>query len=183
MPTETKKWVGGVAGAAAIPLLLWLLAVWQWKPGAFVLAFTLLSGGVGLLYEAVTKKKMVQRTYRFAVVSVLAAVFALVWMNVAVGGILGDNPANRMYFGVLLVGLIGAFMARLEAQPMSYTLFAMAFAMVSVPAIALFIGTPAFTNGVAAVFGLHVGFALPFIGSALLFRRAARELSDATRAI
>jgi hypothetical protein len=27
-------------------------------------------------------------------------------MNVAVGGILGDNTANMMYFGVLLVGAL-----------------------------------------------------------------------------
>jgi hypothetical protein len=96
-------------------------------------------------------------------------------MNVAVGGILGDDPANMMYFGVLLVGLIGAIIAHLEPQGMSCALFATAFAMVLVPAIALLIGTPAFANGVVAVFGLHAFYAMLFVGSALLFRRAARK--------
>lgn len=64
-------------------------------------------------------------------------------------------------------------MARLKPQGMSLALLATAFAIVMVPAIALLIGTPAFANGVVAVFGLHAGFATLFVGSALLFRRAA----------
>jgi hypothetical protein len=155
-----------------IPLVLTLLAIWHWRPGAFVLAFVLLFGGAGLTYELVAKKRS-NKAYRFAVGAALAAVFLLVWMNAAVGGILGDDPANMMYFGVLLVGLIGAIIARLEPQGMSRTLFATAFAIALVPVIALIIGTPAFANGVAAVFGLHAAFAILFVGSALLFRRAS----------
>src|SRR6185295_6327337 len=141
--------------------------------GAFVLAFVLLFGGAGLTYGRVVKKMMSNKAYRLAVGAALAVVFLLVWMNAAVGGILGDDPANMMYFGVLLVGFIGAVIARLEPQGMSRALFAMAFAMALVPAIALLIGTPAFANGVLAVFGLHALLALPFVGSALLFRRAS----------
>jgi hypothetical protein len=72
--------------------------------------------------------------------------FILARMNTAVGGILRDDPANMMYLGVLLVGLIGAVIAHLEPQGMSRALFATAFAMVLIPAIALIIGTPAFAN-------------------------------------
>ena len=157
-----------------IPVVLTLLAIWHWKPGALVLAFVLLFGGAGLAYGLVAKKMMRNKAYRFAVGVALAAVFLLVWMNAAVGGILGDNPANMMYFGVLLVGLIGAVIARLEPQGMSPALFATAFAMILVPAIALIIGTPAFANGVVAVFALHTAFAMLFVGSAWLFRKAAR---------
>jgi hypothetical protein len=156
-----------------IPVVLTLLAIWHWQPGALVLAFVLLLGGAGLTYGLVAKKMMSKKAYRFAVGVAVAAVFLLVWMNAAVGGILGDDPANMMYFGVLLIGFIGAVIARLEPQGMSLTLFATAFAMVLVPAIALIIGTPAFANGVAAVFGLHAVFAMLFVGSALLFRRAS----------
>jgi hypothetical protein len=158
-----------------IPLILTLLAVWHWRPGALVLAVVLLLGGAGLTYELVAKNLLSNKAYRFAVGVALAAVLLLVWMNAAVGGILGDDPANMMYFGVLLVGFIGAVIAHLEPQRMSRALFATAFAMVLVPAIALLIGTPAFTNGVVAVFGLHAVFAMLFVGSALLFRKAARE--------
>jgi uncharacterized membrane protein len=155
-----------------IPLVLTLLAIWHWKPGAFVLAIVLLLGGAGLTYELVMKKKLSNKAYRFAVGVSLAVVFVLAWMNAAVGGILGDDPANMMYFGVLLVGFIGASIARLEPQGMSRALVAMAFAMALVPVIALIIGTPAFANGVVPVFGLHAFFAMWFVGSALLFRRA-----------
>ena len=119
-------------------------------------------------------RNMSNRAYQFAVGVALAAVFLLVWMNAAVGGILGDDPANMMYLGVLLVGCIGAVIARLEPKGMSRALFATAFAMVLVPVLALIIGTPAFANGVPAVFGLHSGFAMLFVGSALLFRKAAK---------
>jgi len=145
---------------------------WNWPLPAFILAGTLLFG-TGLTYELVAKKMMSNKGYRFAVGVALAAVFLLVWMNAAVCGILGDDPANMMYFGVLLVGFIGAVIARLEPQGMSRALFATAFAMLLVPAIAVIIGTPAFANGVVAVFGLHAVFAMLFVGSALLFRRAS----------
>ena len=160
-----------------ISLVLTLLASWHWRPGAFVLALVLLFGCAGLTYGLVAKKMMSNKAYRFAVGVALAAVFILVWMNAAVGGILGDDPANMMYFGVLLVGFIGAVIARLEPQGMSRALFATAFAIVLVPVIALIIGTPAFANGVVAVFGLHSFFAMLFVASAFLFRRAsARRL-------
>lgn len=156
------------------PFLLTLLATWPWRPAAFFLAIILLLAGAGLVYELVTKKKLTNKSYRSAVGVALAAVLILIWMNVAVGGILGDDPANMMYFGVLLVGCTGTILARLEPRAMSQALFATAFAMALVPLIAIIIGTPAFANGLVAVFGLHAFFAMLFIGSALLFRRAAR---------
>ncbi len=168
-------WAVVVALTVLIPSVLTLLASWHWKPGALVLAFVLLLGGAGLTYELVAKKKLSHPAYRFAVGVALAAVFVLVWMNAAVGGILGDDPANMMYFGVLLVGCIGAIIARVEPPGMARALVATAFAMALVPVIALILGTPAFANGVVAVFGLHAFFALLFVGAALLFRRAARE--------
>ncbi|MFC5410290.1 hypothetical protein ACFPMF_13270 [Larkinella bovis] len=171
---KTTKWAMVPALIVLIPGVLTLLASWHWKPGAFVLASVLLLGGAGLTYELLAKNKMSNRRYRFAVGLALAAVFILIWMNAAVGGILGDDPANMMYSGVLLVGLTGALLARLEPPGMSRTLYATAFTMALVPVIALLIGTPAFANGMVAVFGLHTFFALLFVGSALLFRHAAR---------
>lgn len=173
MQTNIMRIAIGTGLILLIPLGLTLLALWHCRPGALVLAFVLLCGGAGLTYQLVAKKKMSNKAYRFAVGVVLAAVFLLVWINAAVGGILGDDPADMMYFGVLLVGFIGAIIARLEPQGMSRALFATAFALALVPVIALIIGTPAFANGVMAVFGLHAVFAMPFVGSALLFRRAS----------
>lgn len=169
---KSKGLVFATALAVLIPLLLTLLAIWHWKPGAFVLAFLLLLGGAGLTYELMMKKKLSNKAYGLALGMAFVSAFALIWVNAAVGGILGDDPANMMYFGVLLVGLTGAFIARLEPHGMSNALFATAFAMVLVPVIAFIIGTPAFANGLIAVFGLHTFFAALFVGSALLFRRA-----------
>jgi len=146
------------------------VAGWNWPLPAFILAGTLLFG-TGLTYELVAKK-MNNKAYRFAVGLALGTGFILTWMNLAVGGILGDHPANLMYPGVLLVGFIGAIIARLKPHGMSRALFAMAFAMALVPVMALIVGAPAFANGVVAVFGLHAFFAILFVGSALLFRRA-----------
>ncbi len=174
MRYSRKRRIGGVVVAALlVPSLLTLLATWHWRPGAFVLAIVLLLGSAGLGYALLAKQKLSNKTYRFAVGLAVAAVFVLVWMNAAVGGILGDNPANMMYFGVLLIGLMGASVARLEPLGMSHALYATAFAMALVPMVAWIIGTPAFANGVVAVVGLHAFFALLFVGSALLFRRAS----------
>ena len=169
MKTCNVRIATGTGLILLIPLVLTLLASWHWRPGVFVLAFLLLVGGAGLTYQLVAQKRS-NKAYRFAVGVALAAVFLLVWMNVAVGGILGDDPANMMYFGVILVGFIGATIARLEPEGMSRAFFATAFAMALVPVIAWIIGTPAFANGVVAVFGLHAFFATLFVGSALLFR-------------
>jgi hypothetical protein len=172
MQTKIIRTAARIGLILLIPLALTLLALWHWRPGALILAIVLLLGGAGLAYQLVAKK-ISNKAYQFAVGVAVAAVFLLVWMNAAVGGILGDDPANMMYFGVLLVGFIGATIARLEPQGMSRALFATAFAMLLVPLIALIIGTPAFSNGVVAVFGLHAFFAMLFVGSALLFRRAS----------
>jgi hypothetical protein len=37
-----------------------------------------------------------------------------------------ENPANMVYFGVLAVGSVGAWLARLKARGLARTLFAMA---------------------------------------------------------
>jgi hypothetical protein len=123
-----------------IPLNLVLLALWEWRPGAFFLAFVLMFGGAGLAYEMVAKDVLSNKAYRFAVGVALAAVLILGCVNAAVGGILGDDPANMMYFGVFLVGFIGALIAHVEALGMSRALFATAFAMVMVPHEAIWEG-------------------------------------------
>ncbi|MCI0351057.1 MAG: hypothetical protein L0Z53_16655 [Acidobacteriales bacterium] len=154
-----------------IPLVLTLLGSWHWRPGAFIFFFVLLFGA-GLTYELVAKR-MSNKAYRFAVGLAVGTALILTWMNLAVEIIGDDNPANLMYFGVLLVGTIGAAIARLEPRGMARALFAMALAQVLVPVIALIFWKTNFAPGVAAVFGLNAFCAMLFVGSALLFRRAS----------
>jgi peptidoglycan/LPS O-acetylase OafA/YrhL len=101
------------------------------------------------------------------------AAVLLVWLSLGVGIIGKDgDPANRMYFGVLAVGIIGAIIARLRPQGMARALFATALAQALVAAIALIarLGLP--WSGPAEILILNAFFIAMFAGSAWLFRRA-----------
>lgn len=159
-----------------IPAAAMLLRVegWAWGVTDFVV-FWILIAGVMLAYKLATRKA-VSRAYRVAAGLALTAGLLLIWVNGAVG-LIGseENPANVMYGGVLLVGLIGAVMARLEPAGMAVTLFAMAIAQFMVPVVALVVWPGDFSPGVLAVFGLNGGFVLMFAASGLLFWRVGRR--------
>lgn len=113
--------------------------------------------------------------YRSAIGVALAAAVLLVWLSLGVGIIGADgDPANRMYFGVLAVGIIGALLARFQPQGMARALFATALAQASVAAIALIAGLGLPWSPPAEIILLNGFFMALFSGSAWLFRRAAR---------
>lgn len=136
--------------------------------------------GVGVVY-ALAKRRANNTKYRFAIGVALAAAFLLVWVNGAVG-IIGDenNDANMMFFGVLLVGVVGAVIARLQPKGMARAMYATAIAQVTVAVIAL--ATNLGTAGASwpwDVLVLTGIFTSLWIVSAKLFRKAARHpLSD-----
>jgi len=116
-------------------------------------------------------------TYRYAIGIALAAAFILVWLIGAVGviGVAGD-PFDRMYFGVVAVGIVGAIIARFRPRGMARALFATAFAQVLVVVIALIVGKQHVEFSSVPEIVLRNGFFIAlFFGSAWLFRRAARE--------
>jgi len=115
-------------------------------------------------------------SYRMAV-GVGLAVLMLFWLIGAVGviGVEGD-PADRMYIGVFAVGVIGAIIARFRPGGMARALVATALAQASVAVIAMILGkhqSP--VTSVYELLGLNGMFVAMFVGSALLFRRAARS--------
>ncbi|QFU88270.1 hypothetical protein [Amycolatopsis sp. YIM 10] len=121
--------------------------------------------------EAMKKQK---NAYRSAVGVALAAALILLWGMGAVGviGVEGDR-ADLMYFGVLAVGVAGAFVARFRPAGMARALVATAAAQALVTAIALLAGkheSPA--TSIVELVGLNGFFAALFLGSAWLFRRA-----------
>jgi hypothetical protein len=133
-----------------------------WSLFDFVFAGALLLG-TGLMYELATKRAS-HIVHRAAVGIALGAALLLVWINGAVGMIGSEsNPANLMYLGVLAVGLIGAWVARLEPGGMSRALFAMALAQALVPAVALL-------AGLAPTLLADAFFIALWVASALLFR-------------
>jgi hypothetical protein len=173
---NTYRSVVGVALATAFILLLPLLAAPAWTLFDFVFASALIFG-TGLTYVLVARKGG-NIAYRAAVGIALAAAFLLVWLTSAVG-IIGseDNNANSMYFGVLAVGIIGALISRFQPHGMARALLATALAQALVAVIALIIGlgSPWSPPGVLGTLILNGFFAALFVGSALLFRYAARE--------
>lgn len=158
-----------------IPLLGSLfIAGWNWSPFDFIVAGALVFAA-GLAYELVAKK-MSNKTYRFAVGLAVGTAFILTWVNLAVEIIGDDNPANLMYFGVPIVGIIVAAIASFRPHGMARALFATALAQALVPVIALVIWSPqvrSWSPGVLRVFGLNAFFVMLFFASALLFRRAS----------
>jgi len=145
----------------------------KWTAFDFIVAGALLFG-TGLAYILVSRM-MDSAAYKFAVGIVVAAGLLLVWINLAVG-IIGseDNPANALYFAVLLVGLIGAGLARLRPNGMARAAFVTALAQALVPVTALIIWRPTLLEppGVIGVFILNSVFVGMFVVAGLLFRRA-----------
>ncbi|MCG2812979.1 MAG: hypothetical protein L6428_16230 [Candidatus Aminicenantes bacterium] len=171
-----------IALMTAFILLLPLLAMQftdevAWDLADFAVAGTLLFG-TGLTYELIARKAG-NIAYRAAIGVAVTAALLLVWMNLAVG-IIGneENPANLMYFGVLAVGIIGALIARFRPQGMARALFAMALAQTLVAVIALIAGLGYPWSGPLELSVLNGFFVALFVGSAWLFRRAAKGIGD-----
>ena len=180
---NTYRSVFSVALATAFILLLLLLAMqitneMNWTLFDFAFAGALIFG-TGLTYVLVTRKAG-NMAYRFAVGIALAAVFILIWSNLAVG-LIGseDNLANLMYGGVLAIGLIGAIIADLRPQGMARVLFAMALVQALIAVIALVFGLGSPWSEPGEIVFVNGFFVTLFVASALLFRSAARELTPA----
>ena len=171
-------------GTAALMLLLPLFAMAvtdhvDWDVADFAIFGAMLVGTAGT-YERAARMTG-NHAYRAAVGVALAAAFILVWLNLAVG-IIGteDDRANLMYAAVLAVGIIGAIIARGQPPGMARVLFATALAQALVAVIALIAGKQRSPiSSVPEILGLNGIFIVLFLGSAWLFRRAAREQTPA----
>jgi hypothetical protein len=161
----------------SIPLLRSLfVSGWDWDVRVFLLV-----GAVGtLLFSMGLACQMVIRNlgttvYRIAVGVALVAAFGLVWGNF-VQAADDVNPAAMMYLSVPLVGIVAAALARFRPDGMARALFVTALAQALVLAIVLMVRNPGVTPWTAAVlrgFGGNAVFFMLFVGSALLFRKAA----------
>ena len=175
-----SPWTIAPWASAAVLLLLPLIAMQfthevNWDETDFIVFGAMLVGACGA-YELATR--MTGNTaYRAAVGVAVVAAFLLVWINLAVGMIGSeDNPANLMYGGVLAVGIIGAVIARFEPHGMARALVGMALAQVLVAVLALIFRWGSHgENWPPVIVVLNGFFAALWLGSAWLFRRAARE--------
>jgi hypothetical protein len=140
---------------------------WHWGVGGFVRVYVLffLTGMV----MALVARRMGVWSYKAGVGLALVAGFALGWSNM-VHVADSENPANLVYYSVLAVGGVGAWLARLEARGLARTLFAMA-ATLALIAVMLPSGAPPYLARNMAI--LHGVFAALFTTSGLLFRHAS----------
>ncbi len=168
------------AGAAVLLSVPWFMMQvsdgWNWRPGSFVVFGAMLAGALGA-YELAIRISG-GAAYKLGVGLSIAAAFAMVWMNLAVG-IIGseDNPANLMYAGVLAVGGPGAIVARGRPGGMATALLATSLAQGVLTLVALTVWGHE-PPGPIGILVLNGAFAAMFLGSACLFRKAA--LSEAT---
>jgi hypothetical protein len=166
--------VWAIVVAAVLMIPLW--ADWPWTGSDFVFGAVVLFGSAAV-YELIARRSG-NSAYRFAVGIAVVAALLLIWINAAVGIIGEPGGPNVMYLGVLAVGFIGALIARFRSHGMARALFAMAIVQMLVPVVALAVAKPQITMeppGVVGVFALNAFFAMLFVGSALLFRRASAK--------
>jgi hypothetical protein len=166
----------------SLPLLAMLITdEVVWGLGDFALAGVLLVG-TGLVHARATRTPR-NIAYRAAVGVAIATALILLFLMGAVG-IIGEDgdPADLMYFGVLAVGIVGAVIARLQPEGMARAMLATALAQALVAVIALIAGKhQAPISSVWEILGLNGFFVALFIGSAWLFRHAARKQPPATQ--
>lgn len=164
-------------GFAAALLLLPAIAMQftrevTWDETDFI-AWGLMLGTIGGLFELAVRMSS-NWAYRAGFGLALLGAFLVTWANLAVG-IVGsdDNPNNAMFFWALTVGILGAAVARLKPAGMALAMFATAAAL----GVAFVVAQAGPTDEpwvmpIVEAFGTGL-FALMFIGSGLLFRKAA----------
>ncbi|MBM3547744.1 MAG: hypothetical protein FJX54_12395 [Alphaproteobacteria bacterium] len=165
-------------GTAAFLLLLPLVAMQftdevDWDAFDFVF-MGILFGGVGLGFELVFRRSG-DRTYRLAVSLALVTGFLMIWINAAVG-IVGDEDEFSVPFVlVVVVALLGAFLARFRPAGMARAMIAASLTQLAVPAaeFALLPQARALVLSADAMI-LIAFFTALWLAAALLFRRAAR---------
>lgn len=146
----------------------------NWSVGDFVFMGALIFAA-GFAFEFIANRSRTF-TFRAGVALGVLTAFLLTWVNLAVGFIGNDNPANAFYFFMPLAGLVSAIVVRFDVQGMSRTLFALAAAQMVIPVIAAVMWPADFAPGIARVFGLSAIVALMWAGAGLLIQQAGPKL-------
>ncbi len=160
------------AGLLSVP---WL-AQWPWSAADFIVAAVIFAI-VGVTFELALRASG-DISYRLGSAAAIATTFLLVWIDLAVG-IIGNenNPLNLMFFGVIAVALVGGIVARFEADGMARAMTVAAVLQALIGAVVfLFDGGRTEPPGRFALLLLIEFFAVAWLVSAWLFRRAAQQL-------
>lgn len=146
-----------------------------WTLTDFIFAGVMIFG-TGITYTLVTRKSK-NITYRAAIGFALFTGLFLIWSNLAVGLIGSENNEfNLLYFLVIGIGVMGAFIARFKAIGLMFTLFAMAATQAMITIAALLTGMAAVPeSSVYEILAVNGFFITLFVVAAMLFRYAAEE--------
>lgn len=175
--TATLRLIGWalVAGLLITPAIAMRFnAEVQWTTSDFLFAGIVLIGA-GLIAELAVRSSGLW-SYRIgAGLAVLASVL-LLWSTGAVG-IIGseDHPANLLYLGVILAAFVGGVVSRFRANGLSRSMISAAVIQIVIGIVAVLRGWgEGSENWPRPVIVLSIIFALIWLASATLFRRAAR---------
>lgn len=165
---------GGAAFAWLVPLGAKLFVPGMlWTPFDFIVWAVMLLVAAGLC--EVGLRLSGDLAYRAGMVVAAGTSFLIVWSNLAVG-IIGDedNPLNQMFFGVIAIAIIGAFLVRFRPKGMAMVMAVTAAAQFGTAFVAL-----AHEHIVFVIVGV---FALGWLLAAWLFRETARGEATAAAA-
>ncbi len=143
---------------------------WNWPPQAFLLTYFLFFLTT-LAYSLIARHSQLP-AYKSAVALSLLTGFALGWSNM-VHLSESENPLNFLYFTVLLLGLIGAKLSRLQPAGLALTLFTMS-ALMAILSLTLASAAP---TGLELRVGIGHALSVALFASAgLLFRHSASQI-------
>lgn len=175
--TSTLRLIGWtlVAGLLITPAIaMRFTAEVQWTTSDFLFAGIVLIGA-GVIAELAVRSSGLW-SYRIgAGLAVLASVL-LLWSTGAVG-IIGseDHPANLLYLGVIVAAFVGGVVSRFRADGLSLSMISAAVIQIVIGIVAVLRGWGVGSeNWPRPVIVLSIIFALIWLASAALFRRAAR---------
>jgi hypothetical protein len=165
-------WGAAVALLAAPFVAMRFTSEVNWTASDFIVA-GLMFATVGGLFEFGVRVSS-NGFYRAGFAAGLLGIFLVIWTNLAVG-IVGsnDNPGTQWFFAALLIGIVGAAIARLRPMGMALAMSATAVSIGAAFVVAIMAPTDEpFVSHWTEGFGTSI-FALLFLGSAALFRRSA----------
>jgi hypothetical protein len=142
----------------------------DWSASDFIVMGALL-GTLGLGTEFLVRRSG-STAYRMGAVVAMATAFLTIWVNLAVGMIGDENPYNLLFGGVLAIAFAGSILSAFKAAGLARAMLAAAVAQAVLGAG----GLAADPRG--ALFSMM--FALPWILSAGLFRRADHDQGTST---
>lgn len=167
---------------ALLPLALLLIPLagqltvngWHWTWTDFLFAWVVFSITT-LLYRFLVTRPAANSAYKAGAALAVVAGFLVFWITAAVQIIGDENPANILYFGVILTGLGGVALARFRPAGMAKAAFATAAVTFVIPIVGIVLASADFSPGIPQVFLLNGCFALMFAAAGLLFLHSANQ--------